>query len=76
MEEISIKNVAREVAGYFGKGIEIIPGNLKEGSTKRRCPDITKLKNLGFNPKIPFKEGLKKTAKWYDENSDKIKKIK
>jgi len=76
MEEMSIKDVAIEVGKYFGKEIEIVSGEYTKGSTKRRCPDITKLEKLGYKPKMPFKEGLKITAKWYDKNSNKIKKIK
>ena len=76
MEEISIKQVAIEIGKYFGKDANIIPGKPAEGSAKRRCPDITKLRKLGYKPKIPLKEGLRVTAKWYEENSDKIKKLK
>ena len=36
-----------------------------EGSTLRRCPDITKLKGLGYSPKVSLTEGLKKTMEWY-----------
>ncbi|MBW2977063.1 SDR family NAD(P)-dependent oxidoreductase [Candidatus Woesearchaeota archaeon] len=75
MEENSIENVAIEVGKYFGKEVEIDPGEEAKGGTKRRCPDITKLIKLGYNPKFTFKEGLKITAKWYDENADKIRKI-
>ena len=75
MDEISISQVAVEVGRYFGRDVEIIPGKLTQGSVKRRCPDISKLKKLGYEPKIPFKQGLKITAKWYDENSGKIRKI-
>lgn len=75
MGEISIKQVAIAVGKYFGKEIKIVPGELAKGGTTRRCPDITKLKKLGYNPKISFDEGLKITAKWYDQNSGKIKKI-
>lgn len=76
MEEISIEKVAEEVGKYFGKKVEIAPEKPAEGSTLRRCPDIAKLKKLGYKPKIPFKEGLRATAEWYDKNSDKVKKIK
>jgi len=75
MEEISIEQVAVEVGKYFGKRVTIIPGQRAKGGTQRRCPDISKLKKLGCNPKVHFKEGLKIAAKWYDENSDSIKKI-
>jgi nucleoside-diphosphate-sugar epimerase len=71
MEEISVEKVAIETGKYFGKEVIIIPGELAKGGTLRRCPDITKLKNLGYIPKIPLKEGLKITAKWYDENTHK-----
>jgi len=75
MEEISIENVAKEVGKYFDKDIIIMPGKLMNGSTLRRCPDITKLKKLGYRPKIPFRQGLKITASWYDNNADKKQKL-
>ena len=71
MEEISMENVAHEVGNYFGKDVNIVPGESPKGGTPRRCPDITKLKGLGYLPKIYFKEGLKTTIQWYDRNFDK-----
>ena len=76
MEEIPIEKVAEEVGKYFGKKVEIVPEKPAEGSTLRRCPDIAKLKKLGYKPKIPFKECLRVTAEWYGKNLDKAKKIK
>lgn len=76
MEEISIEKVAEEVGKYFSKKVETVPEKPAEGSALRRCPDIGKLKKLGYKPKISFKEGLKITAEWYGKNSGKIKKIK
>jgi len=75
-EEISIKDVATQLGKYFGKELKIIPGKEALGGTKRRCPDIRKLEQLGYHPKTTFEEGLKITTEWYDQNSDKIKKIK
>ena len=37
----------------------------KLGNPQRRCPNITKIKKLGYRPKINLKEGLKKTFEWY-----------
>jgi len=71
MEEVTIKEVAIEVGRYFGKQIKILSGKPAKGAPLRRCPDIKKLKKLGFAPKIPFSEGLKITAEWYDKNSHK-----
>ncbi len=70
-EEISIAEVASEIGNYFGKKIKLVSGKPAEGSTPRRCPDIAKIKKLGYRPKTSFKKGLQITAKWYDENSDK-----
>jgi len=65
MDEITIEELAREMGNYFGKNINILPGKLREGGTLRRCPDISKLMNLGYKPEISLKEGLKYTIKWY-----------
>lgn len=75
MEEITIGKVAVEVGKYFGRRVTIVPGKLAKGSTPKRCPDITKLKKLGYKPKVPFSKGLKITAEWYDKNAHKIQKI-
>ena len=67
--EITIEKVAAEVGKYFGREISIVPGAPAKGGTLRRCPDITKLKKLGYMPKTTFQKGLQITAKWYDKNS-------
>jgi UDP-glucose 4-epimerase len=37
------------------------------GSVSRRCPDITKArKQLGFEPEVGWKQGLKQTIEWYN----------
>lgn len=75
MEEISIKQVAIEAGKCFGKNVLVVPSKPAKGSAIRRCPDITKLRKLGYKPKVPFKEGLKITAEWYGKNAEKLKKI-
>jgi dTDP-glucose 4,6-dehydratase len=35
---------------------------------KRRRPDISKIKRmLGWEPKTPFREGLKRTIEWFKQ---------
>lgn len=67
-DEVEISEVAHLVAGYFGKEINIKPGSLAKGGTLRRCPDITKIKQLGFSPEYSLKDGINITCKWYEEN--------
>jgi len=66
--EISITDLAKKIGNCFGKRIQVVPGKIQKGSTKRRCPDITKISNLGFYPKHTIEEGLKITKEWYIKN--------
>jgi nucleoside-diphosphate-sugar epimerase len=69
-EERSISDVARGVARCFGREIALVPGKLQQGSTARRCPDISKLRSLGFEPKVSFEDGLQRTVQWYAEQPE------
>jgi nucleoside-diphosphate-sugar epimerase len=69
MEEVTIETLARWVGEYFDRPVAVIAGNPALGGTSRRCPDIHRLASLGFVPKYSLKEGLRITAKWYDENA-------
>jgi len=69
-EEVAIADIAREVGRALGREIEIVPGELMKGGTKRRCPDISKLRALGYEPKISLAEGVAKTAEWYVAHAD------
>lgn len=64
--EISISELVEEAGKFFNfKGVfENAP--TYPGSTQRRCPDITKAKkDLGYKPKIDWKDGLEITLEWY-----------
>ena len=70
MEEIAIRDIAFKVVGHFGREAEILIGDLAPGETVRRCPDIKKIEDLGFLPKINFDQGLESIANWYEKNSE------
>jgi len=72
-EEITIREVAEKVVEYFGRRAEIIAGVAPVGETPRRCPDISKLKKLGYEPRVLFSEGIIPTARWYAKNANKRK---
>jgi nucleoside-diphosphate-sugar epimerase len=67
--EITIAALAEAVALHFRREAVLVPGDPAPGGTPRRCPDISKLKRLGFEPRIPFAEGLRRTVEWYVENA-------
>lgn len=64
-DEVRIDQVATEIAHYFGREVELIPGPKASGGTPRRCPDTAKLRALGFTPRVPLREGIARTVAWY-----------
>lgn len=64
-EEVTIAEVARLVADRFGRAVELQCGAVQPGSTVRRCPDVSKLEALGFEPSTPLAEGIASTVDWY-----------
>ena len=72
-EEISIGAVAEKVVECFGRHARIIAGSSPAGETPRRCPDISKLRKIGYEPRVTFAEGLIPTVRWYMSNAHKRK---
>jgi len=64
-EEVRIADLARRIAKIAGRDIVLGPSAVLEGSTQRRCPDISKLAALGYRPRVALDEGLPPTVKWY-----------
>lgn len=72
--EISIRDLARLIAGLLGQAIKI------ESEDKRRRPEKSEVERLladnskarrilGWSPKHNLEQGLKKTISWFRENS-------
>ena len=66
--EISIKDLATKVAESLNIKFDITFTDSMKGGTPRRCPNIEKMKKLGYFPKVHLEEGIQKTAKWYMQN--------
>tara|TARA_B100000242_G_scaffold294044_1_gene274393 strand:- start:2710 stop:3639 length:930 start_codon:yes stop_codon:yes gene_type:complete len=58
-EKITIKALVKKLSKIFKKKIFIKKTKLYSGSTKKRLPDIKKIKLLGFKQKIKLEKGLK-----------------
>ena len=68
--EVSIRELAEHVGHALGIELNIIPGDAAAGATPRRCPDISKMRAIGYDPKVDLASGIKRTANWYAENAD------
>jgi dTDP-glucose 4,6-dehydratase len=69
-EELTNKELTNIILNAFGKGdesIEYVPDRL--GHDFRYSVNIEKISSeLGYSPRVKFKEGIKETIKWYQEN--------
>ncbi|MBN2713601.1 MAG: SDR family oxidoreductase [Planctomycetes bacterium] len=65
-EEISLKDVAEEIRELTGTKSKIIYESLPVDDPKVRKPDTTRAREiLGWSPKVPRAEGLKKTLEYF-----------
>ena len=65
-QEMSVREIAEMVIEVCGSGSELVHEPLPEDDPKRRCPDISRAKEiLGWEPRVPAREGLKRTLDWF-----------
>jgi UDP-glucuronate decarboxylase len=65
-DERTIKSVAMDVISAFGGEGDIVMKPLPTDDPKQRCPDIALAKKfLGWEPKVPYDQGIAKTIAWY-----------
>jgi dTDP-glucose 4,6-dehydratase/UDP-glucose 4-epimerase len=65
MEEVAIGDLAIRIARHLGARIRLVAGPIAPGSSPRRCPDTTKLRDLGWAPRVSLAQGLVGTVDWY-----------
>ena len=59
-EKIKISKLAKLIAKILGKSIKFKKTKVLKGSPSVRCPNIKKIKKLGFRQNIRLKDGIKK----------------
>jgi len=65
-EEITIEELTKTVGNLMAYKGDYEAAPTYPGSVNRRCPDISKsIKNLGYSPKVHWKDGLEETVSWY-----------
>ena len=72
-QEMSVHEIAELVSELSGGGSRIVYEPLPEDDPKRRCPDIGRAKEvLGWEPRVPAEEGLKKTLGWFAKRTERM----
>lgn len=66
-DERSVLELAQLVLRLTGSSSEVVSHPLPQDDPKRRCPDISRAKNiLNWSPEIEIEDGILKTAAWID----------
>lgn len=65
-EEMNVNQIAEVLLKYKGHNPKIEHDLSKPTAIPARRVDCTKLKNLGWAPKVSMAEGLKKTLDWFE----------
>ena len=66
--ETTINQLISELEKIHGKKISPVYTKFDNPGTKRRVPDLSKIKKLGYLPKISLHDGLEKTYQWYENH--------
>ena len=69
-EEVSINTLIDNLSKIMDCEVRTLPSPAISGGTPRRCPDISKIRALGYSPRVPLVEGLKRTCEWYLANNE------
>jgi len=64
-EDLTILDLARKITDVVGLNGAIVLDHSKPDGTPRKLLDISKLRALGWSPKIGLGEGLQMTYRWY-----------
>jgi dTDP-glucose 4,6-dehydratase len=68
--EMSVLEIAGMIIELSGSGSELVYEPLPEDDPKRRCPDITRAREvLDWEPRVSAREGLEKTLGWFAQRS-------
>jgi dTDP-glucose 4,6-dehydratase len=69
--EYRVREVAEMIIDLAGSPSEIVHRPLPEDDPRRRCPDISRAREvLGWQPHTDASEGLKKTLRWFAGRSE------
>lgn len=64
--EVTIGDLAQRILAKVKPGAKIEPREAKHDPILRRCPDISRARQLlGYEPRVSLDEGLDKTFAWY-----------
>lgn len=73
--DIEIKHLAKMIQSVIGHEGDIFWDIDMPDGTRRKVMDVSKIKEMGWEPKVSLVEGISQTYKWYLENIDSLKLV-
>ena len=73
-EDISIAQLAHDIASAVGYSGTIRYDPTKPDGTPRKLLDVTRMKSLGWAPRIALWEGIAGTYSWFLQNQDNVRR--
>ena len=68
-ERITVNKLVRKINETLGKNVQAKYVDEREGEVKHSLASVERAKQcLGYEPRVSFEEGLKKTIEWYKDN--------
>jgi nucleoside-diphosphate-sugar epimerase len=71
--EGSVLLLAERIIEMTGSRSKVVFADLPDDDPRRRCPDITKARELlGWEPVVPLEEGLRKTTDYFRKRAKAV----
>ena len=71
--DLTIRELAEIILGIVGLKAEIVFDRSRPDGTPRKLMDSSRLTALGWKPKIPLEDGIRKTIDWYCAHREQAK---
>jgi GDP-L-fucose synthase len=72
-KDLTIRELAEMVRDIVHPQARLVFDSTKPDGTPRKLLDVTRLRDLGWSPRIPLKDGIATTYTWFLENYDRLK---
>ena len=71
-EDVSVKELAMLIKNIVGFEGDIIFDRSKPDGMPRKLLDASRIRKLGWSPRISLEDGIRETCKWYLRNKNKF----
>lgn len=71
-DDIAILELARLIADVVNYKGEILTDASQPDGTPRKLLDVSRVRSLGWSPKISLQEGIRSTYAWYERNYSQV----